>query len=207
MRTRWTIRIMAAIAASLLLTGCSATELEDRCFPMMAAVDVRLGQVEFSYGFPELSQKDNTDVEESKVNAGVACGEDFEESYESYEQELSKFVDCNHMKVLVLGENLLESDQYDKMLSYLQETELFPRNTYVCVTEDTHALYEIEGNLPEDLGTYLESFLQRHESERGISLPDLGKLLDARENGDGEVALPYLEVEDGAVRWEKELLK
>jgi hypothetical protein len=193
--------LLAAALAILLLAGCSATELEDRCFPMMAAVDYRLGLVEFSYGFPELSQKDNTDVEEAKVNAAIAGGADFAASYGSYEQELSKQADCNHLKVLVLGEALLQSDQYDAMLTYLQETELFPRNAYVCVTEDTHALYEIEGNLPEDLGTYLESFLQKQSEAYGISLPDLGMLLDARANGEGQPELPYLLVEDGAVRF------
>jgi hypothetical protein len=194
------IPFLAAALAILLLAGCSATELEDRCFPMMAAVDYRLGLVEFSYGFPELSQKDNTDVEEAKVNAAIASGADFAASYESYEQELSRLADCNHMKVLVLGESLLQSDQYDAMLTDLQETELFPRNTYVCVTEDTHALYEIEENLPEDLGTYLESFLQKQGEERGISLPDLGALLDARANGESQPKLPYLLVEEGDVR-------
>jgi hypothetical protein len=102
---------------------------------------------------------------------------------------------------LVLGENLLQSEQYDAMLTYLQETELFPRNTYVCVTADTHALYEIEGDLPEDLGSYLESFLQKQGEERAVTLPDLGDLLDARANGDGMLLLPQLEVEDDTVIW------
>jgi hypothetical protein len=200
------IRIMAAASAFLLIAGCSATELEDRCFPMLAAVDYRLGQVEFSYAFPELSQKDNTDVEESKVNASIACGEDFAGSYGAYEQELSKLADCDHMKVLLLGEAFLQSEQYDAMLTYLQENELFPRNAYVCVTPDTHALYEIEGDLPEDLGTYLESFLQRHEEEKNLVLPDIGDLLDARVSGSEQLRLPYLVVENGSVIWEKEYL-
>jgi hypothetical protein len=197
---------VVVLALSLLLAGCSATELEDRCFPMMAAVDYRLGQVEFSYGFPELSQKDNTDVEEAKVDAAIACGDGFEQSYASYKQELSKQVDNNHMKVLVLGKSLLQSEQYDAMLSYIRETELFPRNTYVCVTDDTYALYEIEGDLPEDLGSYLESFLLRQAKERSFDLPDLGDLLDARANRDGGVDLPYLALESGAVIWKSNLM-
>ena len=46
------------------MSACNATELEDRCFPMMAITDVRLEKVRFAYGFPELSQKDNTDIKE-----------------------------------------------------------------------------------------------------------------------------------------------
>lgn len=200
-------RILAAVLwifVGFTCAGCSATELEDRNFPMMAAVDYEEGQVFFSYGFPQLSQKDDTDLQEAKVNAPMAAGNDFAESVRAFEQEMNKLADCNHMKVLVLGENLLrEKGKYEEMLSYLKETELFPRNTYVCVVKDVHELFDIEENLPEDLGSYLESYLQNHESDRQLTRMNLGKLLDEKENQKEVVLLPYLEIEDGAVLWNK----
>ena len=184
--------------------GCSATELENRCFPMMAVVDYRDGQVEFSYGFPNLSQSDNTDLEEAKVNATMTESGSFEACIRSYEKELSREADCNHLKVLVMGENLLQNPkQYDAMLSYLKETELYPRNTYVCVAEDIQALLECEEALPEDMGTYLESYLQNHESDRQIKLLNLGKLIDEQENQCETLELPYLQVRDGVIIWEQ----
>ena len=198
------VQILCVAWLMALLCGCSATELEDRCFPMMAAVDVTDGQISFRYGFPELSQKDNTDVEEAKVNAGTTTGETLSECVDACNGRLEKLADCNHMKVLVLGEQLMQDKaQYEACLTYLKETELFPRNTYVCVTKDPQALVETEDALPEDLGSYLEEFLQNHESDWQIRQFHLGKLLDEQENQMLGVVLPYIAVQDGVITWTK----
>ena len=138
------------------MSACNATELEDRCFPMMAITDVRLEKVRFAYGFPELSQKDNTDIKEADVGVPLTEGGNFAEALDVYEQELSNLADCNHMKVLVLGESLLtDTERFNETLDYLRESEVFPRNCYVCVTGDIEALLEKESSLPEDEGSYL----------------------------------------------------
>lgn len=182
-----------------LLAGCSAVQLEERNFPMLAAVDEKGGKVTFAYGFPALSQEDNTDMAEAKVNVPMTSGNSFSESLSAYEAQMNKKADCNHLKVLVLGKKYLEKGDYDEMLSELKKTELFPRNTYVCVTDDVETLFETEPNLPEDLGTYLELFLQDHESDLRIKLMNLGKLLDESENRKEAVELPFLCVRDGAI--------
>lgn len=198
---KWMVPVILIFA--FFMQGCSAQELENRCFPMLAAVDYKDGQVEFFYGFPGLSQADNTDMEEAKVNAAKTTGDSFASCVRLYEEELSRKTDCNHLKVLVIGKDLLENQkQYDAMLSYLKDTELYPRNTYVCVTEDVDALLECEADLPEDMGTYLESYLQNHESDRQVALFNIGKLIDEKENRMKAVSLPYLEVEDGVILWE-----
>ena len=66
--------VALVLSVQQLLCGCSATELEDRCFPMMAVVDEKDGQISFGYGFPKLSQKDNTDLEEARVNIAPVTG-------------------------------------------------------------------------------------------------------------------------------------
>jgi hypothetical protein len=103
------------------------------------------------------------------------------------------------MKVLVLGTALINSDQYETTLNYLRQTELFPRNTLVCMNDDPSLLYEIEDDLPEDLGTYLESYLQKQSEDLDFDIPDLGALLDAQTNGNPQPALPYIAVEEGAI--------
>lgn len=192
--------VLGLIICTLVLCGCSAVQLEERSFPMLATVDERDGTLVFSYGFPALSQKDNTDLEEAKVNVPEVTGTTFAGCLSAYEGEMSKKADCSHLKVLVLGESLLGDQQafYD-VLDTLGKSEIYPRNTYVCVTADVSALFDTEEQLPEDLGTYLEMFLQNHESDRQIRHRNLGKLLDERKNRKGAVELPYLSVEDGAI--------
>lgn len=191
------------LAGTIQLTGCGATELEDRCFPMMAAVDKNDTQILFSYGFPELSQKENTDLAEAKVNAAMSSGANFAEALHEYEGQLSKAADCNHMKVLVIGQQFAEDEaHFTEMLSYLREKELYPRNTYVCFTDTADDLYAIEENLPEDLGSYIEAYLQNHESEKQIRLLNLGILLDEQLNQRQVLQFPYLTVRDQAMVWE-----
>lgn len=197
------ILLVLCLAGTMQLTGCGATELEDRCFPMMAAVDKNDTQILFSYGFPELSQKENTDLAEAKVNAAMSSGANFAEALHEYEGQLSKAADCNHMKVLVIGQQFAEDEaHFTEMLSYLREKELYPRNTYVCFTDTADDLYAIEKNLPEDLGSYIEAYLQNHESEKQIRLLNLGILLDEQLNQRQVLQFPYLTVRDQAMVWE-----
>ena len=197
------ILLVLCLAGTMQLTGCGATELEDRCFPMMAAVDKNDTQILFSYGFPELSQKENTDLAEAKVNAAMSSGANFAEALHEYEGQLSKAADCNHMKVLVIGQQFAEDEaHFTEMLSYLREKELYPRNTYVCFTDTADDLYAIEENLPEDLGSYIEAYLQNHESEKQIRLLNLGILLDEQLNQRQVLQFPHLTVQNQAMVWE-----
>lgn len=169
---------------------------------MMAVVDEKDGQISFGYGFPKLSQKDNTDLEEARVNIAPVTGKTMESCVQTYDSGLEKLADCNHMKVLVFGENLMEdTGRYADVLSYLKQTGLFPRNIYVCVAEDPLALFETEEDLPQDLGSYLEQYLQNQESAGSGKLFKLGRLLDEKENHILQIMLPYLETEDHIIFW------
>lgn len=194
------VMMTAVLASAFILAACTATELEDRCFPMMAAVDYKDGQVDFAYGFPALSQKDSTDLDAANVNVSMTAGGNFAESVRRYNQELNRLADCNHMKVLVFSTSFMgEKEQYDKMLSYLSKSEMFPRNTYVCVTDDIEALFDVEESLSDDLGSYLESFLQKQEKEEEVKLLHLGKVLDEQVNRLENLQAPYLAVENDTI--------
>lgn len=160
--------------ASLILGGCSTTELEERCFPMMTAIGYENGKVIYRDAF----SKDDTTG-----------------------QLGAKEKDYAHLKVLVLDEDLLEQKtQYEKMLEEQAEKENFPRNTYVCVVDDIEDLFEMEKNISQDLGTYLEEYLKKHE-EKKDRLLTLGDLLDEKENQMMVLYLPYLDVEENIVEW------
>ena len=173
---------------------------------MMAIADVKEDRVRFAYGFPELSQKDNTDIEEADVGVPLTEGGNLAEALSVYESELSNLADCNHMKVFVIGESLLyDAKKFNETLDYLRESEAFPRNTYVCVTGDIETLLEKADSLPEDEGSYLEKFLQHHESDHEISLPNLGTLLDEQINQRLTLELPFVSVEDDAIVWTRDV--
>ena len=86
------------------------------------------------------------------------------------------------------------------MLNNLAETEEFPRNTYVCAIDDIEDLLQLEKKLSQDIGTYLEEFLNNQESQKKRRLT-LGDLLNEKENQMMVLYMPYLEAEENYVEW------
>ena len=188
------------IMSSLLLAGCSATELEERCFPQIAVVGYDDNRVVYCTGFPRVGSL-GEEPQINEIRVAPVKGASFAESRQKYESHLNKTADYNHLKVLVLEEDFLEKQSaYEEMLDVLLQTEDFPRNTYVCAVDDIEDLLEIEKNLPQDLGTYLEEYLNHHE-EKKDKLLTLGDLIDEKANGEMILYMPYLDVEDNYVTW------
>ena len=208
-REKWMLSIVFSAVITgfcMLLTGCSETELEERCFPMLAAAGYEDGRVTFDAAFPKTGDAAKADAsggDTSSQGIQVSGGRafTFENSKKKWENRLNKEADYNHLKIVVIEEELIqEREAYQKMMDYLAETEVFPRNTYVCAVEDMEDLFELEQKLPQDLGTYIEEFIKMHEEESGHILT-LGDLLDEKENQSMILYMPYLEIEDGFVEW------
>lgn len=171
-RSLWMMGI--GLLSMFFMTGCSTTELEERSFPMLVAIGVEDGSVTYKDAFPK---EDDT----GKLGA--------------------KEKDYNHLKVLVLEEDLLEQQKlYESTLNEIAEKEIFPRNTYVCVMDDMDELFEMEKEISQDLGTYLEEYLKSHEAKKDRLLT-LGDLLDEQANQLFVLYLPYLDVEENKLEW------
>lgn len=186
------------------LMGCQATDLENRCFPMMVAVDYdkERGQVLFYESFPEGQTKENGTDSLNEVSIPIEEGTDFRSVKKSYEDSLSKVVDYNHLKVIVFGKAFLEEKELaEDMLKELRRTEEFPRNTYVCVTDRVEDLLEVKEVLPQEIGTFLEEYLENHE-EKNKGLLSLGDLMDEVENQELRLSVPNLTVGSFGIKWE-----
>ncbi len=185
-----------------LLIGCSGAELEERCFPQVVAVGYADGEVLYGMGFPRVGSSGQKDSQLKEIQVPIVKEKSFEESKLVYESHLNQDADYNHLKVLVMEESFLdEKSAYMEMLDVLAQTEDFPRNTYVCVVSDVEALMEMEENLPQDIGTYLEAYLDNHELNKGYMMT-LGDLMDEKENEKMVIYLPFLKVEENYVEWE-----
>lgn len=194
------VKIFIVLLSTGLL-GCSATELEERCFPVVTLVGYEDGNVSYAVGFPSISSQGEEKSATNEISVPMVKEKNFLDSKTKYESRLNKLADYNHLKVMVLEEDFTEQILlYESMLDELSDTEEYPRNTYVCIVDDTEDLLELEKNLPKDLGTYLEEYLNNHERESGENLT-LGDLIDEKENKRLVLYVPYLEVEDNFVEW------
>ena len=189
------------LGCTVFFTGCSETELEERCFPMLAVAGHEEGKVIFDMVFAKPGEAGEVKTSDGETKSPKTKEKNFEKCMEEYESRLNKQVDYNHLKVFVIEEDLIEEkDKYNQMLDYLAEVEVFPRNTYVCAVDDVDDLVKLEEKLPQDLGTYLEEYINKHEEGKARILT-LGDLLDEKENQTMILYMPYLKVEDNYMEW------
>jgi hypothetical protein len=194
--------LLVALAAGM--TGCKTIELEDRSFPMLAAMDFdeETQKTGFGYVFPV--QKTEPDAAEDAEDTGMDMiyAADFEEAFWEYEQKLEKMADDNHLKVILLSTSFIKNEtEFDRMLAFFGEQESFPRNTYVCVTPDISGVLQAGEYLSADLGSYIEQLLESHTRGSEEELVTIGELMDNRKNRLKDFSIPYLEVEQSTVVW------
>lgn len=196
---RWKNWILAGMLCGLV--GCASTELEERCFPLMVGIGYEDGEISYVLGFPRTGDSGENTSSISEIYVPEVSEKDFQKSKTVYEGHLNKTVDYNHLKVIILEEDLLEQvDAYNQVLKYLVKTEEFPRNTYVCAAEDIEDFMETEEKLPQELGTYLEEYINHHEAKKK-HIVTLGDLLDEKENQKRALDIPYLDAEDAYIEW------
>lgn len=189
------VPMLVLIPVVIILTGCRSDQLEDRCFPMLAAVDMnKEGEVTFEYRFPR--------VEGNEVKEISRGSYDFEQALETYEESLSKEPDTNHLKVIIIGEAFIgDRMQYDYFIEELREQELFPRNTYVCISRNVDNILEYENEISMDIGGYIEEYLNKNSKSKNMQLVTLGELMDESVNKRLTLYIPVLEVSEDGIAW------
>lgn len=191
------IPVIVVLTIGLMLTGCSAVELEERCFPTLAAVDVVAVDTE-EITDKEVTGKEVTGKEVTDYKAYVSHRDDLanensgyiefyynmDKSYEpeyaddiktavdSFEERLSQKADTNHLKVILIGKTLRnDKAAYASFMEYCKTSKKFPRNTYVCIADDINDIFD-------NMGDYYEQKMNKENHEDGKPIITLGTLLD-----------------------------
>ena len=161
------IPVIVVLTLGLMLTGCSAVELEERCFPTLAAVDIVAVAtdettdkevVEFYYNMDKSYEPEYAD--------------DIKTAVDSFEGRLSQKADTNHLKVILIGKTLRnDKAAYARFIEYCKTSKKFPRNTYVCIADDINDIFD-------NMGDYYEQKMNKENHEDGEPIITLGTLLD-----------------------------
>ena len=161
------IPVIVVLTIGLMLTGCSAVELEERCFPTLAAVDIVAVAtdettdkevVEFYYNMDKSYEPEYAD--------------DIKTAVDSFEERLSQKADTNHLKVILIGKTLRNNKAaYASFMEYCKTSKKFPRNTYVCMADDINDIFD-------NMGDYYEQKMNKENHEDGEPIITLGTLLD-----------------------------
>lgn len=186
------IPVIVVLTIGLMLTGCSAVELEERCFPTLAAVDVVAVDTD-EITDKEVTGKEVTDYKEYVSHrddlANESSGyiefyynmdksyepeyaEDIKTAVDSFEERLSQKADTNHLKVILIGKTLRnDKAAYASFMEYCKISKKFPRNTYVCIADDINDIFD-------NMGDYYEQKMNKENHEDGEPIITLGTLLD-----------------------------
>lgn len=191
--------------AAVCFGGCGNTELEERNFPLAAALTLTKENYQMAFGFEQL--KDVADEKSEKENTSVllAEGKDCMELFLHADGENPGEMDYNHLKALILNRSLLENEkQLGAFLGYLEEENLFSRNTLLFVTEDEpDQVMEMVTVLKEPVGTYLNERIASDERFKDSEAVTLGSLFRIWENENENLWIPYINCAEDKMILEK----
>lgn len=194
MKNRIVTIAFAIFLAVLCLGGCGNTELEERNFPLAVAVTGTEENYQMAFGFEQL--KDVADEKSEKENTSVllAEGKDCMELFLHADGENPGEMDYNHLKALILSRSLLEDkEQLGAFLGYLEEENLFSRNTLLFVTDDEpEQVMEMDAVLKEPVGTYLNERIASDERLKNSEAVTLGSLFRIWENENENLWIPCI---------------
>ena len=140
----------AVLGMTLFLGGCAGVEPEKRLYPLALGIDTGQEGIAVTYGMPDLPE---------------ATGQEKPEEGGS-ERALT-------MQVLILGNNLIETKQWDAVLRYLKQEPFVGENVYVFRTDDTKKLLEWSGTGGSSIGEYLTGLLENRtagQQKNGVTL-------------------------------------
>ena len=111
----------------------------------------------------------------------------------------------NHLKALILNRSLLEDKKrLGEFLGYLEEENLFSRNTLLFVTEDEpDQVMEMDTVLKEPVGTYLNERIASDERFKDSEAVTLGSLFRIWENENENLWIPYINCAEDKMILEK----
>lgn len=191
--------------AAVCFGGCGNTELEERNFPLAAALTLTKENYQMAFGFEQL--KNVADEKSEKENTSVLLteGKDCMELFLHADGENPGEMDYNHLKALILNRSLLENEkQLGAFLGYLEEENLFSRNTLLFVTEDEpDQVMEMDTVLKEPVGTYLNERIASDERFKDSEAVTLGSLFRIWENENENLWIPYINCAEDKMILEK----
>lgn len=205
MKNRIVTIVSMIYLAVLCLGGCGNTELEERNFPLAAAVTLTKENYQMAFGFEQLKNVADEKSEKENTSVLLAEGKDCMELFLHADGENPGEMDYNHLKALILNRSLLENEkQLGAFLGYLEEENLFSRNTLLFVTEDEpDQVMEMDTVLKEPVGTYLNERIASDERFKDSEAVTLGSLFRIWENENENLWIPYINCAEDKMILEK----
>lgn len=116
-------------------------DIEDRNYALIFGIDVKKsGQWNGTYSFADLSKVAATKGKGAESKSLSIAGEDIKSIQKQYATFHDKIFEYGHLKVLILGKDMIEDNvQYEKLIEELKKEKDYSRNMLVFCAEDSAA--------------------------------------------------------------------
>ena len=164
--------IVALAVFILALNGCAGIEPEKRMYPLALGAEWSEDGWTLIYGMPELPGAEGQEKEESQNSALSIKGNDFDEIEKIYNRSQEKYLDMGHLQVLILKNQLVQSEHWKELLAYLEKEPLIGENVYVFRSEYPKQIMKWNKN-GSSTGEYLLGILENRipeQEKNGVTL-------------------------------------
>lgn len=164
--------IVALAVFILALNGCAGIEPEKRMYPLALGAEWSEDGWTLIYGMPELPSAEGQEKEESQNSVLSIKGNDFDEIEKIYNRSQEKYLDMGHLQVLILKNQLVQSEYWKELLAYLEKEPLIGENVYVFRSEYPEQIMKWNKN-GSSTGEYLLGILENRipeQEKNGVTL-------------------------------------
>ena len=185
--------VLLAVIVALNLSACGVA-LENRSFPLSMGVDYLDGQYQVYYGLPDLSgvtgQSKDGENQKAGEKADFYQGRTMEDAEKDFQNSQEDYLDTGHLKVLLLGNGLLDHEEaYKNLLHYLEDKPSIAGNIYVFSCAQLGDVMSMDGQQMDSLGDYLTGIVENRPDSQAHRQTDLQDLYNAWHNGEERPAL------------------
>lgn len=180
-----------------MLTSCgNRVQIEDREFVQALAVDYVNNELTAYYILPDLAAISNQESTDPEKLLRTFHGGDFYDIEEQYKLCSAKKLDYSHLKVLILGEKMMQNEEVlTEFLDYVQNNYEISKNTYIfLVKEDVKNIVDYNKNVENGIGEYLDRLYKNNLVDSEKEEITLGSLINAKNNDDLAIQLPLLTI-------------
>ena len=128
------------------------------------------------------------------IEMAVNDMEQFDREWLNTDESGNRVVDYSHMKVILLDRKFLEdTENMNAFLEILEKKSDVPRNTYLVAAKDAKAILNLQTDMEESVGTYLEDYFEDVSEVKKTAYPTLGMLYQEQKNKMETLCIPYME--------------
>ncbi|MCD8046739.1 MAG: hypothetical protein LUE90_08965 [Clostridiales bacterium] len=187
-----------AVFFLLLLTGCRENELENDAFPLAMGIAAEETGYHLYLAYPDLDDKDASEnaLAEDAFWDGTAAA--LSEGLEQMEEGSSRNADLNHVKAVILDQEMLDgAERAGELISFLKENREISWNAYVFLAgTGMDEIFSEEAQTGVCLGIYLENLAEGWDDLRSGSLVTVGDLVSQYYNETQKLLIPVVEIQE-----------